>query len=191
MRRRRSTYPTMGGHKMVGPKTAMASSTSSNQSAAGMQMSNGVPAAQSTGEFAASHTFLQTTRYFAVTLRELAKCTRIRIFIPKRRPQNSIKRFTASGTTRFISICRTYTLEGLPTILSGLLALFCSTSRIRFRWITKIFRPIIDDQKRLRRLEPSCDTDILRESFSDTQAGSICFEIPSRRVPRLKRGSGT
>jgi hypothetical protein len=131
-----------------------------------IRKANGLPEELSYGQWSEIRAFDQTTRYFALTLRELAKC--IRLGADPCFNQRDHEKWTIS---REASLLIPLHVDLAFVYVRRLADHFARASRyVLFKHPGsapsqyKNLRPVIADQPKLQRLEPICDANVLREA---------------------------
>ncbi len=132
-----------------------------------LRKANGLPEELTLGQWSEIRAFDQTTRHFALTLRELAKCIRL----------GSDSCFDQTDDEKWTLSLEASSLIPLHVDLAFVYARrladhFARASRyVLFKhpgsapMEYKKLRSVITDRAKLQRLEPLCDVDVLREAF--------------------------
>jgi len=132
-----------------------------------IRKANGRPEELSRGQWSEIRAFDQTTRHFALTLRELAKCIRLGsdpYFDQRDDEEWTISHEAGSLIPLHVELAVVYARK--------LADHFARASRyVLFKRLGsapreyKTLRSVISDQAKLQRLEPLCDANVLREAF--------------------------
>lgn len=132
-----------------------------------IRKANGLPEELSRGQWSEIRAFDQTTRHFALTLRELAKCIRLGsdpCFDQREDQKWTISREASSLIPLHVDLAFVYVRRLADHFArASRYVLFKRPGSAPMEY--KNLRWVIADQAKLQRLEPLCDAKVLREAF--------------------------